>query len=99
MAQNLSNIMAGIVAGLAVAGALVLIDKAGDIATSEQKALRKIKTPDNWSKIAKNIKKQFKTLNNEDLELTYGNESQIFDRLADKLGLKRDEVISIINLS
>ena len=94
-----TSILAGVVAGLAVAGSLLMVDFAEEIATKEQKALRKIKAPDSWVKIAKQLKKQFKNLSDDDLKLEYGKEKEIIGRLADKLDMSKDEIIAIINLS
>lgn len=94
-----STLFAGVIAGVAVAGALLMIEYADEIGTKEQKALRKIKSPDAWVKISKSLKKQFKDLKEADLKLEYGNEKEIFDRLAEKLKMSKDEVVAMINLT
>ncbi len=51
----------------------------------------------NWTVIKDKLMQQFSTLTEEDLSTESGTEEEIFDKLAAKLGMPKEEIYAMIN--
>jgi hypothetical protein len=51
----------------------------------------------NWTVIKNKLMQQFSTLTEEDLSTESGTEEEIFDKLAAKLGMPKEEIYAMIN--
>jgi uncharacterized protein YjbJ (UPF0337 family) len=51
----------------------------------------------NWDEIKEKLRQQFSTLTDEDLMMEDGNQDELLERLAAKLGMPKEEIYEMIS--